>query len=390
MIRFFKKEGDKMPDEKDNGYNEKIKQRLKEWLDNLRDHGFELNFKQLHENMEDIYHIKTSEQKIRQMFDPTKSREIKLRELAALAHMLQIPLSSLCEFPNTPAVMLERPWIYSKECSGKSSGISTLINDFYNGDYFAYYFKPKHFDRLDLGGKEPVSGSIIEEAKIEIKIEKGEPYVILKELSSSRDFYDQKVLDRFVLKGKLYLIENSNIAYSFIIDDEARRAIALMFEYRNFNKDILYYRTAAMLTISLNEQHKPLFQKIALFRVRQDLTDKENEDILRGILALNTGPIMIEKEVFDKAKTSEEYSKYKLNTLEPKSKEYYIFSEPAIRDSFQNWSADESVKILLKLREMSIFQAHEIISETEYFGTFIKEYQQAHKNFPLSIKNLPG
>lgn len=371
-----------MNDEKENLYNQNIKKRLSDWLENLRDMGFDINFRKLYENMESTYKIKTSEQKLRQMFDPTKPREIKLAELAALAHMLQIPLSTLCEFPNTPAVTLEQPWIYPKDNSKKQAGISKLVNEFYNGEYFAYYFKPKHYDRLDLGGKEPVSGSLIEEARLEIRIEKGEPYVILEELSSTRDFYDQKELDRFILKGKLYLIENPKIAYSFITDSAARRAVALMFEYRDFNKDILYYRTAAMLTISSNELHKPLFQKIALFRVPQDLSDVSDESILRGILALNTGPIMIEKNLFDQAKHSEQYSKYKLNELEPKEeKTYYFFSEAAIRDSAHNWSADESVKILLKLREMSIFQAHEIVSEPEHFGIFIKNYQQEHKNF---------
>lgn len=371
-----------MSDENDNIYNQKIKERLSEWLDNLRESGFDINFRKLCENLESTYKLKTSEQKLRQMFDPTKPREIKLAELAALAHMLQIPLSTLCEFPNTPAVTLDRPWIYHKEYKNKRPGISKLMNDFYNGKYFAYYFKPKHFDRIDLGGKEPVSSSVIEEATVEIKLEKGEPYVILKESSITHDFYGQKILDNFILKGKLYLIETPKIAYSFLTDPAARRSIALMFEYRDFSKDILYYRTAAMLTVALNEIHTPLFQKIALFRVPQDLSDTANENIIRGILALNTGPIMIEKNLFEEAKNSEEYSRYKLKDLEPKEeKTYYIFSEAAIRDSAHNWTADESVEILLKLREMSIFQAHEIVSEPEYFRNFIKDFQQAHKNF---------
>lgn len=368
--------------ENTNSYNQEIKKRLSNWLDNLRENGFDINFKKICDNMIDIYKINTSEQKIRQMFDTNKNREIKLAELVALAHMLQIPLTTLCEFPNTPAVTMENPWVYSDRKQQKPNGINKLINEYYNGTYFAYYFKSKHYDRLELGGKNPVSGSQIEEAIVQIKVENGEPYVILEELSTTKDFYNHKNLDRFVLKGKLYLIERSKIAYSFITDPTARRAIAIMFEYKEFSKDILYYRTAAMLTISQNEIHTPLYQKMALFRVQQDISDMANNDIIRGILALNTGTILIEKDVFDKSIQDEQFSEYNLSDLPLKEEKYYSFSEPAIRDSSHEWTADESVKILLKLREMSNFQAHEIISEPEYFRTFIKNYQQTHKNFP--------
>jgi hypothetical protein len=107
------------------------------------------------------------------------------------------------------------------------------------------------------------------------------------------------------------------------------------------------------------------------------LEDKRNEDILRGILSLNSGPIMIEKDYYDSVRDDAAYKDYKLNELLPaEEKTYYIFSEPSIRDSVHNWTSDESVQILLKLREMSAFQAHEIVSEPEYFQTFIKKFQQ--------------
>ncbi len=371
-----------------NNYNKMIKKRLEDWLTNLINQGFELNFGVLCENMKNLYHIQTSEQKLRQMFSTANDREVKLPELVALTHMLHIPLAKLCEFPNVPAIapniIEECPWIYSREKQYPSTRISKLMDHFYNGTYYAYYFKPKHLDRIDLGGKTPITGLNIEEAKIEIQMENGESYVIFEELSCTRNFFDTKELDRFTLKGKLYLIESPKIAYSFITDPEGRRAIALMFEYKEFNKDILYYRTAAMLTFSLNELHIPLFQKIALFRVKQDLSDQENANIIRGILALNTGSIMIEHNVFQEAQEKNP----KLKDLIPKEeKNYYFFSEPAIRDSIQNWDSDESVKILLKLRELSNFQAHEIITEPEYFSTFIRHYQTNHKNFPSTIQS---
>ena len=41
----------------------------------------------------------------------------------------------------------------------------------------------------------------------------------------------------------------------------------------------MFYRTAAMLTISRNLQSAPLFQKIAMFRVKQDLSDPKTDTI---------------------------------------------------------------------------------------------------------------
>ena len=376
-----------LEDSPDDSYNMRIKKRLARWLEQFQNNGFEINFSKLCSNMYQLYNLETSEQKLRKMFDTmTPDREIKLAELVALSHMLDIPLPSLCEFPNTPSVLLDRPWIYEKRKSNKVTGISKLINHWYQGEYFAYYFKPKHYDRLSLGGNTPISGSNIEQARIEICIENGEPYVILEQKTTNRDFYNQKDLDKFILKGKLYLLESSKIAYCFMMDPAAKRAIALMFEFKDFSKDILFFCTAAMLTISLNEIHSPLFQKIAMFRIKQDLDNPRDCEIIRGILALNTGPIMIDATDFDFVKEHSEdtFLREKLTDLYSKREEkmYYVFSEPGIRDSVQNWTSEESVEILLKLREMSTFQAHEIVTETEYFRTFIKSYQQKHKNFP--------
>lgn len=166
------------------------------------------------------------------------------------------------------------------------------------------------------------------------------------------------------------------MAYSFITDVEAKRVCVLMFEYKNFSRDILFYRTAGMLTISMNQVHVPLFQKISLFRVKQDLTDPEQLSVLRGTLAMNTGQVMIEKSAFEKALEEESLKKYKLNELDYKEQSYFVFSEAALRDSVHDRSSIDPIKVLLKLRELSNFQAHEIVAEPEYFRTFMKTYQQ--------------
>lgn len=350
-------------------YNSLIKQRLSDWRNDLNKHGKDIVYSILAEQMMSVYKIKTSAQKIAEMFDTTSNREIKLPEIVALSHMLNIPLGVLCDLPNAPSIGLETPWIKEKT---KSTGIHQLFNEFYDGEYYGYYFLPRHIDRLDLNGKNPVEAMPIEEVRIRIAEENGDSYVILEELTTKMDFYKKKELDKFILKGKLYLVERKNMAYSFISDNEGRRTVALMFEFKDHSKDILFYHTAAMMTISLNETPAPLFQKIAMFRIRQDLSNSDNETVVRGILSLNTSPIMIEDSVFEELQKDERLAKL----VPSETRTYHLFSERALRDSNYNWSK-ENMEVILKLRKNSVLPAHEIVSEPEYFRNFIKEYQQS-------------
>lgn len=366
--------------DKSHAYNKKIKQRLSDWLDDLRANGFDVNFEFLAQKMSDDYGISTTAQKLRPMFNTMSDREVKLAELAALAHIIQIPLGELCEFPNAPTITdLQTPYIYPRKKNNDPNAFQQLRNIFYHGQYHAYYFHPKQTDKLDRRGDSPVSGTRIDEATVEIKVVNGEPFVILTEQSVHMDFYGKKVLDHFILKGKIYLIDSAQIAYSFITDEEARRTYTLMFKYRNFSKDILHYITAGMLTFSLNEIHQPLFQKMALFREKQDLTNPICEDIIRGILALNNDPMIIEQDVLDAAIENDVYFGEKLAQLRKDatlSKPCYQISEQAIRQSSYDWTLEESTEVILKLKELSTSPAHEIIHDQEYFRTFIKIYQQ--------------
>jgi hypothetical protein len=58
-------------------------------------------------------------------------------------------------------------------------------------------------------------------------------------------------------------------------------------------------------------------------------------------------------------------------------KKCYSFSEIAIRSaSYFIRNDDEKMRLLLKLRKNSLYPAHEIIAEPDYFADFIKHYQQ--------------
>lgn len=354
-------------------YNAFIKQKLLKWRDAFEtaNCGAKLNYSEIARKMEEEFHISTSPQKISAMFDTQSTREVKLQELAALCQIFNIPIQDICEYPNAATSDLELPRLLSRKNANRFI-IRHLNNPFYEGKYYCYYFRPKHFqDKL-----KPVEESDVEEAILEINIENGQTTVTFKEMKTSKTFFGDQTMPSFTLTGKLYHFDNTDMAYSFITDPTGRRAMALMFTFINISADIRYYMTVAMMTFSANQTHVPLFQKMAAFRVRQDVNNPEVSDVIRGILALNTCPIILDEETLTLLVTEDEDIK-KLVSPDKALKKCYIFSEAAIRsDSFFIQDEDIKMQKMLKLRKNSLFPAHEIVSEPDYFADFIKHYQQ--------------
>lgn len=351
-------------------YNRHIKEKLIQWKKEFEDAvGSDLNYTAIAKKMETNFGIRTSPQKISAMFDILSDREVKLQEIMALSQIFHFPLEDICEYPNAPisnALEIASLLKHKKE----NHGITPVSNMFYSGDYYCYYFKPKHVDNL-----KPVEDSAIEEAKLTINIEKGHSSIILQECRASSTFYGDP-LPSFTLKGNLYHFANPNISYSFITSDDGRRAMALMFSYLNLSSDIRYYMSAGMMTFSWDEIHHPLFQKMAIFRVQQDYQDPAVNRHLRGILALNTMPLVIDEETLDRL-TEEEPMLKRLISREQAIKKCYVFSESGIQgNSFFIPDEHKRMELLLHLRENSLLPAHELIEEPRTFADYIKCYQQ--------------
>ncbi len=355
-------------------YNNSIKQKLIAWKMAFETANCDarLNYAAIARKMEDDFRISTSPQKISAMFDPLSKREVKLQELAALCQIFNIPIQDICEYPNAPVSELELHRLLHRK-NEKRTGINHVNNPYYEGEYFCYYFQPKHFqDKL-----KPVMESAIEEGKLVISIENGHTTVTLTEMKTRKTFFKDRTLPSFTLTGKLYHFESTDMAYSFITDKNGRHAMALMFTFLNVSADIRYYMTVGMMTFSANQTHVPLFQKMAVFRVRQDIrNDPEVANVIRGILALNTCPIMLDEESLAQL-VAEDEDINRLISPEKALKKCYVFSEAAIRsDSFFIHNEDIKMKKMLKLKRSSLYPAHEIVAEPDYFADFIKHYQQ--------------
>lgn len=353
-------------------YNMHVKEKLIEWRKRFEsDNNVTLNFTAIANALEDRFEITTSTQKVAAMFNKQSSREIKLQELVALATIFDIPLWDLCQYPNNPNSGID---LYSltKQKNSSSGPIHELRNNYYFTEegqyYYCYYFRPKHFQNHI----KPIEDSVIEEARMSIFLKNGHTVVKLEEMKSSSTFYGDP-MPSFVLTGNLLHFENPNMAYSFIVDSTGRRAMALMFTYLNLSADIRYYMTVGMMTFSVNQTHEPLFQKMAVFRVRQNYKEEKTAEILRGILSLNSSPLIIDEDT--KKKLEEDVVMAKLLSEGRSPEKYYVYNEATLRDSFLIPDDYQRMLLLLQLRKSSLYPAHEIVSEPDTFADFIKHYQ---------------
>ena len=246
-----------------------------------------------------------------------------------------------------------------------------ITNKFYEGDYYCYYFLPNHADD-DI---RPVDETPIKEATMSIRIDSGRTRLTFRQTKSDKGFYGN-ALEPYVLTGDLYRFEQSDIAYSFISNEDGRRFMALMFSYLEVATDIRYYMTMGMMTLSYNQTHVPLFQKMAVFRERQNLKDAAQAAVLRGILSLNSSPIILDSETCKKLIREDPVLENAFSPDKALLKDCMIFSEAAIRSSlFMISDKYDKTELLLKVRRSSLLPAHEIVSEEDFFARFIREYQ---------------
>ncbi len=370
-------------------YNSLVKKRLFKWKrDFERALGEQtLNYSGIADMMYQRFNIKTSPSKIRAMLDGESDREVKLSELVALAQIFDIPLWSICELPETEENNnYTSSADFSRLVKGgkhKDSAIRQLTAHSHAYDYYCYYFNLRHYPEY----LKPVKDSKIEEAKMTIDIQEGRTIVTFEEIKTNTTFCGDP-MPAFKPTGTLQLLENPSIAYSFLSDKDGRRTMALMFRYLNVGSDIRYYIPAGMLTFSVNKTHEPLFQKMAVFRVRQDLSNEKTTEILRGILSLNSTPIIIDNDTLDDLRKDKSLEKL----LAPDKAVFTncsVFLESSISsNSYFIQDENERMQLLLKIRSNSLYPAHEVISEPEPFSSFIKYYQMHQKEYPEFVKSF--
>ena len=143
-----------------------------------------------------------------------------------------------------------------------------------------------------------------------------------------------------------------------------------------------------MLTFSTNKTHEPLFQKMALFRVRQNLDNLNTTNMLRGILSLNSTPIVIDQDTLEDLRKDETLKRL----LAPDKAVFTncsVFLESFISsNSYFIPDENERMNVLLQIRKNSLYPSQEIISEPEHFNLFIKNHQTHQKEYPEFVKSF--
>ena len=324
-------------------YTRLVKKRLIEWKKSFEDQlgGIELNYAAIARTLEQQFGIYVSAALIGKMFVQDDDREVRLDVLTALAQLFNIPIWEICEHPSDSSSNVSVGSLIRWKNKGQRDR-QPITNKFYEGDYYCYYFLPNHADD-DI---RPVDELPIKEATMSIRIDNGRTRLTFRQTKSDKGFYGN-ALEPYVLTGDLYRFA-----------------------------DIRYYMTMGMLTLSYNQTHVPLFQKMAVFRERQNLKDAAQAAVLRGILSLNSSPIILDSETCRKLIAKEPVLENALSPDKALLKDCMIFSEAAIRSSlFMISDKYDKTELLLKVRRSSLLPAHEIVSEEDFFARFIREYQ---------------
>ena len=358
-------------------FHDKIKQKLHDWQTELRvEHGLEIDFTALAKVINQRYRIDTSAKILASMFSPPDapdggdSRKIPLAEMLAVCQELKLPIRDYCVLPSVVAEDTTDdsfvPWLKKTEKdSAETEGVRSMLDPHYFGTYYVYRFQTKQRTPLELEGKNPADGLPLKEYVLTIAEEHGVSYATMSSTEEK---------DTVSLRGRVFLLTRSRQVYARLVDQDGLRVINLQFSYKKYSTDKLMYRTAASLCTTYNQLEAPLFAKLAMFRERQDLSDPEVENIIRGILTLDNRDILVDERAFARLIAQDEnYAK-----LEPKSKSYYVFQESDFANPNLPWDFETRIQRLLQLRRVSELAAHEIVEDSDHMAYFFKQLQEKH------------
>ena len=363
-----------------NDYYSQVKERLNNVIRRYEEGGYRVNLSKVAEIISTKYHIDTSYTIIKSIFNSKDSisddkiRKIPLAELAAICDILQVPMNEICKFDTTPAKELAPSWLIPRR-TNRESLPEVLTNPFYYGKYYCYYFKTKPISNAMLGNKFAAQESDLRTATLEISEKNGFSYATLTETSDTLNFSKDKVLSHFVCEGKMYYLSKRSQAYAALMDEDGNRLVCLMFDFHNYTKDVMFYRTAAMLTTSTEQYPRPIYQKMIILRTELDLNDEYYQIILRGMLSLESNSLIVKKSVYNRL-VSENPDLEKFNS---NADECITFIESEILNQHNDLSYEQKKELILLLRQNSHLNIQNIAGEDYDFADMVRHIQQRAK-----------
>lgn len=353
-------------------YLKTVKQRLKMRREELAAHySMDLVIDRLSNVVQKRYGIRTTPSKLKAMFDPEDPRTVPLAELVAVCDILGL---SLADVTAMPVQNHEEFSVWRKESGQpRKLGVAALENKYYEGRYYCYYYRPKKFRGHLVGEQSENEVQPIWQGELNIRREGERTRATFIESNNTYKFDSSGILKPLVLTGDVYLLPNMNQVYTTMSDHGGNRHMSLMFNYYNLVKDVLYYKTASLLTVSVNQYRRPVFQKLVMFRTPLDLSDSAVEEVLRGMLSMNHDEFMVEKEKYDTIMA--EYKDLD-SQLDKDKKTFYVFQEQSLFNKRTSMDYTRKVELILKLKSASTAAALEVFEEPEEFAQYARKLQE--------------
>ena len=241
--------------------------------------------------------IKVSKQTIEDIFNENEEKSINFEVIVGICQVLGICVTDLLPQKSDP-FSGRIPGVWDNR-QGGDLGVDTLPPRFYVGRYHCYYFRPmKTIEKHSAKTSETENQTILH-GILTLEHKNGVTTARLEEQETQYNFDGTSVLDSMVLEGSANLLIHTNQVQVNLRDDRGLRFLNLMFPYIHLAKDVLYSQVGALFNISTNQNRVPLFQKMAIFRREIDLTDKQVDATVRGVLSLDSNQILIEKRKLD-------------------------------------------------------------------------------------------
>lgn len=352
-------------------YIKEVKKRLRMRRDELKEHySLELSINQMVKVMWERYKVRTTPSKLAAMFDPADQRSISLPELVAACEVLGLNLSEVT------ALTIHNPEEFSvwRKTPGepRKTGVAPIDNPFYFGRYFGYYFRPKKFSGQLSGEQSESEVQPIWVGELEIQKIGERTRAKFLEQGQGERFDQSGQLPGLELTGDVYLLGHMNQVYVLLSDETGNRHMNMLFNYYNLSKDVLYFKIGSVLSVSVNQYRRPVFQRMALFREKLNLEVPEIEEVLRGILTMSDDELLVEAEKFEQMKKDDPM----LSQFHCEKKSYYVFNEPGLFYQRTAMSYNQKAERIMKLKNASTAAAIHTVEEQEGFSQYAKALQK--------------
>lgn len=358
---------------KESTFTADVKRALNAYLNRMdRERGLVLNKGSL-THLLNKRGIKVSKQTIEDIFNENEEKNINFEVIVGICQVLGISITDLLPQKSDPFYGKTPPVFDSRQQS--DLGVDALPPRFYVGEYHCYYFRPIYMFERTSGRTSETETQSIFHSTLTLEYENGVTKARLEEHESQINFDGTSALDSLLLEGTANLLIHTNQVQVNLRDSHGLRFMNLMFPYIHLAKDVLYSQVGAVFNISTNQNRSPLFQKMAIFRKAVDLSDETVNEVVRGILSMNSNQILIEK-----GKLETLVEKYPTIAQFPKKEEQFcVFYEDHIYTSMpmlENVDYMELSKALMCLRNASTSFGLLSIREHDRYNHFSRFLQQ--------------